>query len=57
MIFEKIINKAVDDPTTYKTYKKCINEKCKGKIVKQLPIGKDMHLYNICTTCKIQWLN
>ncbi len=57
MIYEKILNKAVDDPATLKAYVKCINTKCPGKIVAQVRIGEDMHLYNICTVCRTQWLN
>lgn len=57
MIYEKILNKAVDDPATIKAYMKCVNDKCSGKIVKQVRLGDDMRLYNICTTCRSQWLN
>lgn len=57
MIFEKILNKAADDPATKKAYVKCIKTKCPGKIVGQVLLGDDMRLYNICTTCKSQWLN
>lgn len=57
MIFEKILNKAVDDPVTIKARVKCIKTKCDGKIVKQVRIGEDMRLFNICTTCRSQWLN
>ena len=55
IIFKKILDKAVDDPVTKKTYKKCI--KCKNNIVKQIRIGEDMKLFNICIKCKTQWLN
>jgi DNA-directed RNA polymerase subunit M/transcription elongation factor TFIIS len=57
MIFEKILNKAVDDPATIKAYVKCIKTKCTGKIVKQVRIGDDLRLFNICTICRSQWLN
>lgn len=57
MIYEKILNRAVDDPVVYKTYKKCIDKKCKGELIKQMPVGEEMRLYNICTTCRTQWLN
>jgi len=57
MIFEKILNKAVDDPATIKSYVNCIKTDCSGKIVKQVRIGDDMRLYNICMVCRTQWLN
>jgi DNA-directed RNA polymerase subunit M/transcription elongation factor TFIIS len=58
MIYEKILNKAADDPATIKANVKCINvqKKCKSNIVKQVRIGDDMRLYNICVECKMQWL-
>lgn len=57
MVFQKILDKAVDDPATIKARVKCLNKKCSGEIVKQVRIGEDMRLYNICTTCKLQWLS
>ncbi len=57
MIFEKILNKAVDDPATIKAYVKCIKTDCSGKIAKQVRVGDDMRLYNICMKCRTQWLN
>lgn len=57
MIFEKILNKAADDPVTIKGRVNCIKTKCQGKIVKQVRIGEDMRLFNICVVCKSQWLN
>jgi len=56
-IFSKILDKAIDDPATIKAYLKCKNDKCTGTVVKQVRVGTDMRLYNVCTTCKIQWLN
>jgi hypothetical protein len=57
MIFEKILNKASADPATIKAKIKCIKNKCTGEFVRQVRIGDDMRLYNICITCKSQWLN
>ncbi len=56
-LFENILNKAVDDPVSLKERVDCVNSKCNGKIVKQVRVGNDMKLFNICTTCKTQWLN
>jgi DNA-directed RNA polymerase subunit M/transcription elongation factor TFIIS len=55
VIFEKILYKAVDDPSTLKKNMECV--KCDNNIVKQVRIGSDMKLFNICTKCKTQWLN
>lgn len=59
MIYEKILNKAADDPATLKEYVDCINTKknCKSRICKQVRIGDDMRLYNICVECKFIWLS
>lgn len=56
-IFSKILDKAIDDPATIKAHLKCKNDKCSSTVVKQVRVGTDMRLYNICTICKIQWLN
>jgi DNA-directed RNA polymerase subunit M/transcription elongation factor TFIIS len=59
MIYEKILNKAADDPATLKAYVNCINAKknCSSKIVKQVRIGDDMRLYNVCVECHFIWLS
>ncbi len=57
LIFEKILNNAGDDPVTIKARVNCINTQCSGKIVKQVRVGDDMKLFNICVVCKTQWLN
>lgn len=54
MIFEKILRNASDDPAAIKAYKKCIS--CNCSIVKQVRIGDQLRLYNICVKCKTQWL-
>ena len=57
MVYQKILDKAVDDPATIKARINCINKKCNNDIVKQVRIGDDMRLYNICTLCRVQWLS
>jgi DNA-directed RNA polymerase subunit M/transcription elongation factor TFIIS len=57
MIYEKILNKAVDDPASFKARITCLNKKCDNDIVVQVRIGEDMRLYNICIKCRFQWLN
>jgi DNA-directed RNA polymerase subunit M/transcription elongation factor TFIIS len=57
MIYKKILDKAVDDPVTIKARIKCQSDKCSGDLCKQVRLGEDMKLYNICITCKFQWLN
>jgi DNA-directed RNA polymerase subunit M/transcription elongation factor TFIIS len=56
-IFSKILNKANDDPCTIKARIKCKNDKCVSDVVKQVRVGQDLKLYNICTVCNLQWLN
>jgi DNA-directed RNA polymerase subunit M/transcription elongation factor TFIIS len=53
---QTILNKAVSDPATIKVKLDCINSKCKSKIVKQVRIGEQALLYNICVKCNEQWL-
>ncbi len=55
-IYETILNRAVDDPATIKARVDCI-KKCGGKIVKQVRVGDDMKLFNICVKCHTRWLN
>ena len=53
-IYEKILNNAVKDPASLKARIKCV--KCDNDIVKQVRIGKDLKLFNICTKCETKWL-
>lgn len=55
-VHDGIMDNAVDDAATLKAIIPCIQSKCKGRIVKQIRIGKSMLLYNICTTCRTSWL-
>jgi hypothetical protein len=57
MIYSKILDNALKDPVTLKAKKDCINPKCKGKLVKQVRIGDEMLLYNICLKCETKWNN
>lgn len=57
MIFDKIMDKAAKDPVTIKAKVDCINNKCDSKIVKQVRVGSDMKLYNICIKCEKRWVN
>jgi DNA-directed RNA polymerase subunit M/transcription elongation factor TFIIS len=57
LIFDKLLNKAVEDPATEKVFVNCRDNKCSGKLAKRVRIGNDERLYNICITCKFQWLN
>lgn len=56
-IFSKILDKSAQDPATIKAYIKCKNDKCDGNIVKQVRVGQDLKLYNICLKCNMQFLN
>ena len=53
MIYEKILDKAGEDPVNIKAHVDCI--KCDNNLVKQIRIGNDMILYNICLKCKTQF--
>ena len=56
-IFNKILDKAIDDPAVLKAFIKCKNTNCSGDLVKQVRVGEDMRLYNICMKCKIIFLS
>lgn len=56
-IFSKILDKSSMDPATIKAHIKCKNDKCSGNLVKQVRVGQDMRLYNVCLTCSFQFLN
>lgn len=57
IIYEKILNSAVDDPATIKANVKCIKPGCGSDTVKQVVVGDDMKLFNICIKCRTKWLN
>ena|SRR6476646_10481744 len=54
----KTLDNAINDPATIKANIKCIRNECKGNIVKQVRMNDtSARLYNICTTCGVQWLS
>jgi DNA-directed RNA polymerase subunit M/transcription elongation factor TFIIS len=54
IIFQTILNKAVDDPVSLKAYTSC--PKCKHNIAKRVRLGTELRLINICEGCKFQWI-
>ena len=54
VIFQTIINKAKDGPATLKTRIKC--PKCSNHIAKQVRLGNELRLINICEKCGFQWI-
>jgi DNA-directed RNA polymerase subunit M/transcription elongation factor TFIIS len=52
-IYGVILKYAGQDPVNPKVYAKC--EKCNNEIAKQVRIGSDMKLINVCTKCNFQW--
>ncbi len=51
-IHKTILLNAASDPVNLKVYKNC---KCGGKIAKQVRLGSDMKVINICVTCNRKW--
>jgi DNA-directed RNA polymerase subunit M/transcription elongation factor TFIIS len=54
MLYDKIIKRAVQDHANPKAYKTC--KECKNNIVKQVQIGENMTLINVCTNCESKWI-
>jgi DNA-directed RNA polymerase subunit M/transcription elongation factor TFIIS len=54
IIYKTILQNAGQDPVNPKIRKDCI--KCKNTIVKQVRLGEDMRLINVCTSCNEQWI-
>lgn len=54
IIYKTILQNAGQDPVNPKVYKDC--KKCKNTIAKQVRLGDDLRLINICTNCNNQWL-
>ncbi len=54
IMFKTILQNCGNDPLTPKIKKQCI--KCDNNILRQVRIGEDMRLINVCTECKHQWL-
>ena len=54
IIFQTIINKAREDPMGIKEKQTC--PKCKHHIAKQVRLGDELRLINICEKCNFQWI-
>ena len=54
MIYRTILQNAGQDPVNPKVMKNCIS--CNNDVVKQVRLGEDMRLINICTKCNKQWI-
>lgn len=54
VIFQTILNNAKNDPVNIKEYVSC--PKCKNNIAKQVRLGDEMRLINICEKCGFQWV-
>lgn len=52
--FKTILQNAGKDPVNQKVYRNC--KKCNNNIAKQIRLGKDMKLINICVKCNKQWI-
>lgn len=53
-IYERILNKAGKDPVNLKAFVNC--RRCTNTVVRQVRIGEDMKLFNVCTKCHHKWL-
>lgn len=54
VIFTKILENSARDPVNLKVYKKC--SKCNNNIAKQVRLGDELQLINICERCNFKWL-
>jgi DNA-directed RNA polymerase subunit M/transcription elongation factor TFIIS len=54
VIFQTILNKAVKDNVNLRAYIPC--PKCKYNKAKQVRLGNELRLINICEKCKFQWI-
>jgi hypothetical protein len=53
-MFKTILQNCVKDAMTPKIRKDCI--KCDNNILRQVRIGDEMKIINVCIECKHQWL-
>lgn len=53
-IYNTILSKALNDPVNLKAHIAC--PKCKHTISKQVRLGAELMLINICEGCKFQWV-
>lgn len=56
VVYKTILQNAGRDPVNPKVKKDCVNNKCDSNIVKQVRLGDDMRLINICPKCNKQWI-
>lgn len=54
IIFQTILNNAKKDPLNIKERISC--PKCKHYITKQVRLGNELRLINICEKCGFQWI-
>jgi len=54
IIYNLILKNAGQDPVNPKVKKKCL--KCSNDIIKQVRLGEEMHLINVCPKCNHQWI-
>lgn len=54
IVYKTILANAGKDPVNPKVRKTCT--KCKSGIVRQVRLGDDMRLINICIKCDKQWI-
>lgn len=52
-IYRSIVEKAAKDPVNPKVEKKC---SCGNNIARQIRLGSEMILMNVCTRCENQWI-
>lgn len=53
LIYKTILQHAGQDPVNPKVLKQC---DCGEKIIRQVRLGDDMKLINVCPTCDKQWV-
>ena len=53
-IYKTILSNAVKDPVNLKSRVNC--PKCKHTIAKQVRLGVELRLINICESCNFQWV-
>ena len=54
LVYKTILKNAGRDPVNPKVRKTCTG--CGNKIAKQVRLGDDMRLINVCTKCGKQWI-
>jgi DNA-directed RNA polymerase subunit M/transcription elongation factor TFIIS len=54
IIFQTILNEAVNDSANLKEYVTC--PKCKHNLAKSVRLGSELRLIHICIKCEFQWI-